>query len=53
LRKVTDRPLLVAQTAEKLKAYLLDVATSGNAKDLSDKMGSYCTLPPTENEGKH
>jgi hypothetical protein len=50
LQEVTDSPTLITQTAGKLRAYLLDVATSGGAQDLSERVGSYCTTERTTNE---
>ena len=42
LQAFPDPPILIAQTANKLRAYISDIASSGGALTLDERIRSYC-----------
>jgi hypothetical protein len=50
LKTITDQPALVSQTADRLAAYLVNIADSGDASDFDDQVSSYCARERTTDE---
>jgi hypothetical protein len=50
LKAITDQPVLVSQTADKLAVYFSNVTDNGDARELDDQVSSYCSRERTTDE---